>query len=829
MSANPESKRVMRVAMLFATLALCATTTVAQQHEEYKGRLLADALRALQQKGLRIVFSSATVTPDLRVDVEPRATNTREQLDQLLAPHGLKARDGPGGTIQIVRAERAVKTPAEPAFGAIEGLVVDALTAVRLGGVVVRINGEKRDTRTDSSGQFSLRRVSVGTRSVRASANGYTSETQIVQVAGGGTASIALSLTPAAHVLNEYVSVSRSAPYGNDQGVASETGIDRGQWEQLHGSLADDPVRAVHALPRVMSVDDFRSEFSVRGSPLRHVDLVVDGVSTQWLQHTAHRRGATGSLPMLPGYALEGATLRAGAYPRRHSDRLGPQLELALREGSRSRFTLRGAVGGMNATILGEGPLGGTGRGSWLVAARRSYTEWPTDENEPMRTTFGFSDGLAKLVYDVRSGQQLMITVLGGVSNIDVEEELVTNELDNGRNRAGVVNLSWRSAFGSGVVLRQRAYMVRQDFRNTLLSGSIDRGVNAEAGYRADVARPIAHGVLEGGVHVARRAMRDALGVETRPIYGTSWQRSGYAHFAWSAIPTLTLSSGARISTSSLASRPAISRWLLGEWLFMRHWTLSGSAGVSQQLPELDHVMGESGTPHLRPERAKYFDVAIERRLTSSIRWQATIFSRKEHDILREPDINPRLTGEFLVFPGRETYVNALQGTSRGIELLVDRQSSTGFAGWASYAYGKTRYTDVARGETYWGDFDQRHAVNLFGTYRFSTRTTAGATFRAGSNFPIPAYLAVRDGRLFVADTRSQVRLRPYARLDLRTDHALDYFGPRLTLFVEVLNALNRANLGLSHGSVNVATGEAVGFTDKLIRRRALAGILVEF
>ena len=828
MLAKPQSTSIALV-LLMAALTFCATTAVAQQTEQYKGRLLVDALRALQLKGLRIVFSSATVPSDLRVSIEPRAKTARQQLEQLLAPHGLKARNGPGGTIQIVRAELALKTPGEPAFGAIEGLVVDALTAIRLGGVVVRIDGEKRDTRTDSSGQFRLRRVSVGSRSVRASANGYTSEAQIVQVAGGGTASITLSLTPAAHVLNEYVSVSRSAPYRKDEGVASETGLDRGQWEQLHGSLADNPVRAVHALPRVMSVDDFRSEFSVRGSPLRHVDLVVDGVSTHWLQHTAHRRGATGSLPMLPGYALDGATLRAGAYPRRHSDRLGPQLELALREGSRSGFTLRGAVGGLNATILGEGPLGGTGRGSWLVTARRSYVEWPTDEMEGMRTTFGFSDGLAKLVYDVRSGQQLMITVLGGVSNIDVEEELATNDLDNGRNRAGVLNLSWRSAFGPGVVLRQRAYMVKQDFRNTLLSGSIDRGVNAETGYRADVSRPIAHGVLEGGVHVARRVIRDALALETQPIHGSSWQRSGYAHFAWSAVPTLTLSSGARVSTSSLASRPAISHWLLGEWLFTRNWTLTGSAGASRQLPELRHVMGETGTAHLKPERAKYFDVAIEQRLPSSIRWQATIFSRKEHDIFREPDINPRLAGEFLVFPGRETYVNALQGTSRGIELLVDRQSSTGFAGWASYAYGKTRYTDLARGETYWGDFDQRHAVNLFAMYRFSTRTTAGATFRAGSNFPIPAYLAVRDGRFFVSDTRSQVRLRPYARLDLRADHALDYFGHRLTLFVELLNALNRANLGLAHGSVNMTTGEAFGFTDKLLRRRVLAGILVEF
>jgi hypothetical protein len=113
--------------------------------------------------------------------------------------------------------------------------------------------------------------------------------------------------------------------------------------------------------------------------------------------------------------------------------------------------------------------------------------------------------------------------------------------------------------------------------------------------------------------------------------------------------------------------------------------------------------------------------------------------------------------------------------------------------------------------------------------YRFSNRTGVGATFRAGSNFPIPGYLTVRDGRLFVANHRNRVRLRAHARLDLRADREFEYFGRRLTLSVEVLNVLNRANAGLANGSVNRSTGEAVGFTDALLRRSASAGVLIQF
>jgi hypothetical protein len=101
--------------------------------------------------------------------------------------------------------------------------------------------------------------------------------------------------------------------------------------------------------------------------------------------------------------------------------------------------------------------------------------------------------------------------------------------------------------------------------------------------------------------------------------------------------------------------------------------------------------------------------------------------------------------------------------------------------------------------------------------------------FRASSGFPIPAYLSEHDGRLFLADRRNRVRLPPYARLDLRAERRFVRGDRRLTLFAEVVNVANRANVGVGSGTVNRATGEAVGFTDGLFRRRGSAGILVEF
>ena len=380
------------------------------------------------------------------------------------------------------------------------------------------------------------------------------------------------------------------------------------------------------------------------------------------------------------------------------------------------------------------------------------------------------------------------------MSNADGEETLGSNELGDGTNRTTVANLRWRSTFGSSVVLTQRAYVVRHRFVNKHQSGrDADRGYNEEVAYRADIARPIFGGLLEVGAQVgrttSRQDLRAAASAVPDALEGTFYsasalQRSGYVHFAWAVTRAITLSPGLRVTDSTLLLQPAMTPWILGEWTFRPGWTLNASAGASRQLPELHHVWRLSGSSDLRPERATHLDVAVEKRVGKSVRWQATLFTRKDADILREPDLQPRLVGDVIVdSQDHVRYSNSLHGLSRGIELLVGRQSATGLSGWAAYSYGQTRYTDADRQETFWADFDQRHALNVFGVYRFSNRASVGTTFRTGTNFPIPAYLSARDGALFVGSHRNDVRLPAYARLDVRADRGFDSFGRRLTLF----------------------------------------------
>jgi len=86
-----------------------ATAPVAAPTARYAGRSLKEVLDELTDElaslGLKLFFTDEFVKPEMRVASEPKSTDQRKILDEVLQPHGLRAKDGPKGTatLQVVR------------------------------------------------------------------------------------------------------------------------------------------------------------------------------------------------------------------------------------------------------------------------------------------------------------------------------------------------------------------------------------------------------------------------------------------------------------------------------------------------------------------------------------------------------------------------------------------------------------------------------------------------------------------------------------------------------------------------------------------------------
>jgi outer membrane cobalamin receptor len=261
-----------------------------------------------------------------------------------------------------------------------------------------------------------------------------------------------------------------------------------------------------------------------------------------------------------------------------------------------------------------------------------------------------------------------------------------------------------------------------------------------------------------------------------------------------------------------------------------RRFVLKAGISAPTQFPDFDQVVGTFGLPHARPERARALDVTFETRPTSSTRWQAVFYDRRERNVLRLEDSETRLLDGRVVSSSSlaPTWKNALDGRARGVELIVQRRVASGVSGWVGYSYGRARYSDTLTGETFWADFDQRHSLNAYVEDRLSARTSVSMKLRLGSGFPLPGYFAERPDGLFAGAGRNTVRLPTYARLDLRADRAFNYRRSRLTLFAEVVNVFNRTNYAPDYGSF-FSTGRAFNFTAKQFPILPSVGILLEF
>lgn len=721
---------------------------------------------------------------------------------------------------------------------AVRGLVIDAGTAAPIAGAQIVLVEPARSLQTGVDGRFAFDLVPPGRYTLNVSLIGYIFVRRTVEVAAGTDVELTIPLTEGAGTYQETVRVTPSPAETAVAGVGSQSELGSAALQDLRSVAADDPMRAVQALPGVATGDDFQSQFSVRGSQFRHVGIVLDGTATPLVLHTVRSTNDTASIAMINTDVLEGASLLAGPHPQRDGDWLGATLDFSLREGSRDRTAYRMAASATTASFVAEGPLGRGKRGAWLASIRRSYIDWLVRKLYPsIDGTLGFTDVQSKFTYDLAPRQQLQFVMIAGDAGFRNDSASLANGIRRASSKTALGSALWRTMRDSWVAFQRVSFVGARFTDLGRIDQELGRGYGRSIIWRGDVSWSLTPAwSIEGGgksewQHQTLTQNNFVL-VSGKPQL--RFTASSVSHTdvvsAWGQVARRTQtgggSIGARVTRDSLSSRTVASPWLLAERTF-GGVTLRGSAGVSHQFPELEL---QRGLPERIPERAEMIDAGTAGALPRGMHWQATAFWRRERDVIRR-------TGEDrLIQPGTRVvesifpqFASTLNGRTRGVDLLVGRRSASGLTGWIAYTYSRTEMHDRATQEDFDGDFDQRHTLNAFVQERLSYRTAISAKLRVGSNFPISGYLQGPLDTLTLGADRNTVRLPTYARLDMRASRTFTFDRRRLTLFLELVNVTGRDNLGQRPGFISGKAFTAVDYTQKLLPFLPSAGVLVEF
>jgi hypothetical protein len=555
----------------------------------------------------------------------------------------------------VTAASHASAQPAAPAdTGIIRGIVVDTRGGTPIHRVSVRLQSTGQTTVTDEQGRFQFAGVAAGDQELYVSAVDFILVKRSVPVTPGATTEVTIALAEGSGTYKETVTVVGAAPVREDPAVAAEHTLRRTVLQQL-GSLVNDPLRAIQALPGVAATDDFRGEFAIRGAGVQQMNFTFEGISTPFLLHTIQQVHDAGSIAMVSSDVLEEVLVSNGAYPQRYGNRTVAEVNFRMREGSRERIKSHVATSLMDTSAVVEGPFGSASRGSWLFAVRKSYFDLVVVRLYPDKgLTFGFTDAQAKLTYDLNPRHQLQFALTAGDSRFErtAVDLLSPGNLRDGRNKSGIAVMSWRYLPSSRFELTQRVAVTANTYRNTARDGpDLDSGSARDVLYRADWSyRPRPGLTVEGGGEARRSAAAgreqrfSGNRLQLRESYNASaLAPSAYVQARLAAANGATIVSGLRGDHWSLTDDTTASPWIEGAWPITRSLTLRAGSGIYRHEPGFGEALGFRGSSALRAERAYHADAGLEGRVGPTLRWQTTVYDREDRDLLRLPDSELRL------------------------------------------------------------------------------------------------------------------------------------------------------------------------------------------
>lgn len=730
---------------------------------------------------------------------------------------------------------------------ALRGRVVVARTGEPIAKVRIIANAAEQSTTTDDNGEFTLHDIPAGQVDLYITTVNYGLVKKTITLKAGENELFLIALNEDAAALTEKVTITADPYETGETNAASEQTLNKRELQTLASVLLGDPVRAAQALPGVTANDDFRSEFAIRSAGFDRIGLYLDDVLTDNFVHTVQGGFPdTGSLSVVNADTVSSVSLMSGAFPSKYGDRTAAVLDVRSRDGNRVKPTGRVAASLSGLSGIVDGPFAGD-RGSYLFAARKSYVGYlvrrinDTNQFTNNPPVLGFADVQGKALYDLSERNQAGVSVIYGAFNYDRNRDrnlLGVNNVFRGDSRNLLLNGHWSFTRDTHFFWQTRVFGLRTSFKN--VNGeetTLDDGKRTQFGGRSDVnfqasgSHRIEAGLYIRSLRVDTFSRRFDFFAGTFAVTGFNrrgMEQGHYAQDTWSNERTgLSLTGGARLEHSGATGETLLSPRASFSWAISDAWRIRAAAGRYYQFPDFEQMFGRLGNPGLRAEGSTHYNASIERLFGDRIRLRAEVYDREDINLFFSLS-EPRVVGNsvtFTEFPFR----NALSGHARGVELTLQRRSANKLAGWISYAYSSSELTDVGTALSFVSDTNQRHTVNVYGSYRFTETWNLSGAWRYGSGQPIPGFFRQVGSGYFLSTNRNLTRLPDYSRADLRLSKAFLFKKWKLTLTGEVINAMNRNNVRYAGFDGFGFDGRVFGQLDRVLPILPSAGVVIEF
>ncbi len=714
--------------------------------------------------------------------------------------------------------------------GKLTGSVVASSTHQPVPGAVIVLLGTKLGASTDTAGHFTLDAIPVGTYAARVSCVGFTPSTATdIVISTGHPVQLAVVLEEEPIELTDETTVTGSLFTRPREIVVNRYAMSYEEIRRAPGAIGDIS-RVMSGMPGIVPTSDQRNDLVVRGgSPAENL-TIVDNVEIPNLSHFGAQGATGGPISMLNTEFVREASFLAGGFPAMYSNRLSSVLNVGLREGNRGNLSGMFDLGFAGAGLILEGGI--NGRGSWMLAARRSYLDLLAG-NYGLTAIPKYSNYQAKATYDIADAHKLWFVSVGGIDQIDFAydpsqlDEPSSLEVNSGGWRT-ISGINWQWLWGTAGYgtfsfadalegYDQNARDHDLNMVEVFANRSRDRQTTAKYDAVINTGR---FGQLTAGVAArfieSKLTIRQPFGmanvwdetnkrIDTLNIDDTHRLTQPSAYVQWTVTPIEPLAITAGVRYDNFGTGAGSYRWSprLGAKLNVTPSVeVHAATGIYYQTAPLVFQLAIPSNHGLAPIRADHYTAGVAYYPTDDLKFSVEAYIKKytdypvstEHTAITLANAGDQYTIAGFLFP----LVSQGTGETRGIEVYLQKKLTDQFYGQISYSYSQAKYTALD-GISRVGCFDVPHLVSITGGYRlnsaweFSTRFTY-ATGRPYT--PLNEAASKLFNRTVYDFARANAVRRPdYHRLDVRMDYRAHFEGWNLVTYFEVQNVYGRKNL----------------------------------
>ena len=768
------------------------------------------ALAAIAAKGnFDLSYNRSRIPVDEKVTVSMEGVRALDALSYVLEETDTELAVTSDGQLAVVPSAAPDGRRAERS-ATLSGFIRDRSDGERLPNATVAVGDREMGTLSNAEGYYALPGIPAGTWVIAVSYIGYAVHRDTLHLAAGQELRRDIELDRD-ELEMETVVVEAAADRAENElsRQSSVVVLPMKSLQKMPAMGEPDLLRSLQLLPGVQTASDYSSGLYVRGGGPDQTGILLDQVR---LYNPSH---AFGFFSTFNPDAIKDVTFYKGAYPAQYGGNLGAILDVQNRDGNRRRFSNSGGVSLISSRLMSEGPLG---RGSWMVAGRRTYIDPALRavrrSVEGLGLGYWFYDLNAKINTQLTPDDNLMVSAYGGDDHLDISWSDTTDTLSFGNewgNRALTgrwTHLFSPSLFGRAILLYSKYHSdiiidffgtpieIRNKVRDVTLKGDLDWFASPEHTLRAGV--DLTRFRFDYGVRFDEYEEDQVV---------EPYLLSAYVQDDWQATPLTEARLGLRGTwyeeggRLSLNPRFSLSR-VLQEGLRVK---LAG--GSYRQFLQLVSTEGFGGgdvwvslDETVDPGRS--FQAVSGLEWEPSGTWRVSLesyYTGLANLVLLDEDQEENAEQE----TSEDIFKTGGKGYATGLELFAEKRRGA-LTGWLGYTLGWTRRTfpEIDEGRSFPPKYDRRHDVSLTAKYSSGRWTwTANFVYGTGQAYtPAGARYTLRDpasdrpvDRLLAA-RRNSDRLLPYHRLDAGARRHVRLFGAEVEFYLQIFNLYNRRN-----------------------------------